>query len=158
MLEKAVCPKEQLVSLHGSAFTVRCTNSSCSFTMQNQSEQPTAPEKFLHGRTSITDEPSLRCKECQEGSLRPGVCWFGEELPARSLERVSEWFEGVSKADLILVVGTDRSPFVAEAQALGAETAWLNFFEEDLPDTGGDWYVDGDVSLTLPWLVDLALQ
>jgi len=59
---------------------------------------------------------------------------------------------------LVLVIGTERTPFVREAQSKGAEVAWLNLFEDDLADTGGDWYVSGNASETLPALVDRALQ
>ena len=59
---------------------------------------------------------------------------------------------------MVLVVGTERTPFVREAQLKGAEVAWLNLFEDDLVDTGGDWYVSGNASETLPALVDRALQ
>jgi len=59
--------------------------------------------------------------------------------------------------DLVLVIGTERTPFVKEAIAKGAEVAWLNVFDNDLIDTGDDWYVSGCASETLPQLVDAAL-
>jgi hypothetical protein len=55
------------------------------------------------------------------------------------------------------VIGTERTPFVEDAIAKGADVAWLNLFDDDLMDTGGDWYVSGCASETLPQLVDAAL-
>jgi hypothetical protein len=63
-----------------------------------------------------------------------------------------------STVDLVLVTGTERSLFVKEAIAKGAEVAWLNLFDDNLSETGGDWYVNGCASITLPRLVDAALQ
>lgn len=72
--------------------------------------------------------------------------------------RVEEWFERTSSIDLVLVAGTERCPFVMEAIAKGAEVAWLNFFVEDLQDTGRDWSVNGCASEALPRLIDAALD
>lgn len=60
--------------------------------------------------------------------------------------------------DLVLVIGTERTPFVEEAIAKGAEVAWLNVFDGDLADTGDDWYVSGSASETLPQLIDAVLE
>lgn len=60
--------------------------------------------------------------------------------------------------DLVLIIGTERTPFVQEALAKGAEVAWLNVFDGALTDAGEDWYVSGCASETLPRLVDEALR
>lgn len=83
--------------------------------------------------------------------------WFGERLPEEELGRVEEWLESSPRVDLVLAIGTERSPFVKDAIDKGAEVAWLNYFEKDLSNTGGDWYVDGCASETLPYLVNASL-
>lgn len=158
---------QQLVSLHGSLFRVRCSAKSCEYSSWNHSGSPTVPG--LESSTSsvgnlastysgLSDTDIPNCPLCQSSKLRPGVHWFGEKLPAEELSRIEEWLESSPRVDLVLVIGTDRSPFVKEAIDKGAEVAWLNYFEKDLPSTGGDWYVDGCASETLPYLVQASLQ
>jgi hypothetical protein len=60
--------------------------------------------------------------------------------------------------DLVLLVGTERTPFVQEAIAKGAEVAWLNVFDSERIDVGDDWYVGGCVTETLTRLVEAALR
>lgn len=56
------------------------------------------------------------------------------------------------------MIGTERTPFVDEAIAKGAEVAWLNVIESELIDVGDDWYVNGCVTESLTRLVDAALR
>jgi NAD-dependent SIR2 family protein deacetylase len=146
---------------------VRCTDKKCDYEHWNHTPESTVRGLQINPSSRIdcalaslalnlTDIPS--CPRCQSFKLRPGVCWFGEELPLDELNRVERWFQDARKVDLVLVIGTERTPFVREAQSKGAEVAWLNLFEDDLVDTGGDWYVSGNASETLPALVDRALQ
>lgn len=74
------------------------------------------------------------------------------------LSRVEKWLQSAAHVDLVLVIGTERTPFVQEAVAKGAEVAWLNMFDSKLIDTGDDWYVSGYASETLPRLADAALR
>lgn len=155
------------MSLHGSLFRIRCSGKDCGYSSFNYDQKPTVPGIYFSpsdgqdlakrcAALSETDIPS--CPLCRSSKLRPGVHWFGERLPKEELSRVEEWLESSPRVDLVLVVGTERSPFVKDAMDKGAEVAWLNYFEEDLTSTGGDWYVDGCASETLPYLVDASLQ
>jgi NAD-dependent deacetylase len=79
---------------------------------------------------SDTDEVPPRCPECGN-FLRPDVVWFGESLPARTLQAA---FEATQVCDLFLSIGTSglvqpaaSLPFVALEQ--GAVTVEIN------PDT-----------------------
>ena len=47
-----------------------------------------------------------QCPQCRNGMLRPGVVWFGEPLPQKTLEKIDRFIEYPSKIDLILVIGT----------------------------------------------------
>lgn len=78
-----------LLELHGSLFTVRCTE--C-----GREEPHTAPVDA----TSLETLP--RCGACT-ALLRPGVVWFGEPLPETAL---SEAFRWAGEAEVALVVGT----------------------------------------------------
>ncbi len=54
-----------------------------------------------HGAEPHRERPPV-CPDCG-GAVRPGVVWFGEELPAGAVERSAA---AVAEADLVLVVGT----------------------------------------------------
>lgn len=96
------------------------------------------------------------CQRCHSGVLRPAVCWFGETLPQHACLQIDKWFDLVPRVDLVLVLGTERTPYVQEAMAMGAEVAYFNFFENGLEDTADAWYVDGDLSQSLPLVVMLS--
>ena len=74
-----------LVEFHGSIWAVRCTG--CGREEEIRSDFPLLPP---------------RCPSC--GSLlRPGVVWFGEQIPPRALEASLAMLE---RCDLLLVAGT----------------------------------------------------
>lgn len=168
LLQRADHNPDQLVSLHGSLFKICCENKECAFEDSNYTVEPTVPDLKIplsnDNLESTVASLSLRpadvpsCPRCRTFKLRPGVCWFGEKLPLTELRRVEQWFRDAAKVDLVLVIGTERTPFVEEAIAKGAEVAWLNVFDSELIDVGEDWYVSGCVTETLTLLVEAALR
>lgn len=55
-----------------------------------------------------------QCPKCHKGLLRPGVVWFGEPLPEKTLKAVDKFVEEEgSKIDLMLVIGTSAKVFPA---------------------------------------------
>jgi NAD-dependent deacetylase len=85
-----------VIHLHGSLFAPRCLD--CGHPASTRGMGlPTASPRAEDGA-----QPPPRCSVCG-GPVRPGVVWFGEELPQ------TEWnlaCERTSRADLLLVVGT----------------------------------------------------
>ncbi|WP_456469028.1 NAD-dependent protein deacetylase [Archaeoglobus sp.] len=77
---------KNVLHLHGSLRSVRCTK--CDYTFE-VNEPPKIP-------------PLPTCERCSS-LLRPGVVWFGEMLPPDILERA---FHEVEMADTIIVAGT----------------------------------------------------
>ena len=162
--------KASLVTLHGSLFDIRCSDEACNFTKRNTEEKPTVPGLILN--PSDPSDPRVmlphlnrgnipRCPKCDSGILRPGVVWFGEKLPQQSLERVDNWLDAGPKIDLVLVIGTERTPSVYDAIERGAELVHFNICNnmEDSNDfVEANWYVSGDVSQTLPHLVGSAFN
>ena len=104
-----------------------------------------------------------QCPECGNGSglLRPGVVWFGEELPANVISEIDDFIKESRKIDLILVIGTSAKVYPAagyihKARAKGARVAVINM---DRADTGrgglklGDWFFEGDAGVLVPELL-----
>ena len=105
-----------------------------------------------------------RCPQCKEGILRPGVVWFGEVLPEKTLREVDEFIENSPKIDLILVIGTSAKVFpaagyVETARGKGAKVAVINMDKTDIPGgrygmQKGDWFFEGDASVILPEILE----
>ncbi|KAL9603795.1 MAG: hypothetical protein Q9219_000904 [cf. Caloplaca sp. 3 TL-2023] len=100
-----------------------------------------------------------RCPQCQKGLLRPGVVWFGEALPEKTMAAVDRFVEQ-SKIDLMLVIGTSAKVFpaagyVEEARSRGAQVAVFNMDQEDGKKglTKQDWFFHGDAGILLPELL-----
>ena len=102
-----------------------------------------------------------QCPECGSGLLRPGVVWFGEELPANVISEIDDFIKESKKIDLILVIGTSAKVYPAagyihKARAKGARVAVINM---DRADTGrgglkqGDWFFEGDAGVLVPELL-----
>lgn len=80
---------EKMVQIHGDIFVTRCSR--CDFSERGRGGSP---------------EPSgtPRCPEC-DALMRPGVVWFGEQLPRDELQRVETYLER-GDCDLVIVAGT----------------------------------------------------
>jgi NAD-dependent deacetylase len=86
---RAGSPKEKMVQIHGDIFVTRCSR--CDFSRHD----------YEHESEDI-DLP--RCPRC-EGLMRPGVVWFGEQLPSDELRRIENYLE-VGPCDFVIVAGT----------------------------------------------------
>lgn len=108
---------------------------------------------------SIPVEELPTCPQCG-GLLRPGVVWFGEALPSRTMRAVEEWFDTSLRIDLMLVIGTSAqvwpaAGYVEEARAKGARVAVVNMDRNDVPGgehglRPGDWFFQGDAGIIVP--------
>jgi NAD-dependent deacetylase len=108
---RAGLPKEKMVQIHGDIFVTRC--SQCDFvgTGRGGSPEPPVPLPAEGGRlgsiasTLSGDQECVpRCPRC-EGLMRPGVVWFGEQLPWDELRRVENYLED-GPCDFVIVAGT----------------------------------------------------
>ncbi|MDM0108481.1 NAD-dependent deacylase [Variovorax sp. J22R24] len=95
---------QQVIHLHGSLFAPRCLACAHAYAYaETDGAGQTSP-----GEPDRPVQPP-RCTHCG-GPIRPGVVWFGEELPTR------EWAQAVDRvreADLLLVVGTSGQVYPA---------------------------------------------
>lgn len=104
-----------------------------------------------------------QCPKCGNGLLRPGVVWFGEMLPEKTITEIEEFIDKSEKIDLILVVGTSAkvypaAGYVDTARAKGARVAVVNMDRADAPGginglKSGDWFFEGDAGVILPELL-----
>ena len=98
-----------------------------------------------------------QCPRCQS-LLRPGVVWFGEQLPGKVLNDVDAFVDAPESIDLMIVIGTSAAvwpaaAYIHRAKEKGARVAVINMD----PNTGcdldaNDWFFEGDASVILPAL------
>ena len=77
----------KMVQIHGNIFVTRCSR--CDFSVLERDEE----------RQEIP-----RCANCA-ALMRPGVVWFGEQLPWREVQRVENFLDR-DGCDVVIVVGT----------------------------------------------------
>jgi len=107
---RAGMPKEKMVQIHEDIFVIRCSR--CDFSRKDYErdhEHPPSPRASEAGlrRTSEQEQEGFdvaRCPEC-DALMRPGVVWFGEQLPWNQLHRVENYFDR-GPCDLVIVAGT----------------------------------------------------
>ncbi len=114
---------EKMVQIHGDIFVTRCSR--CDFSYPGRGGSPEPPDacavQTTNGRLrsrngceataglsiAATSERDLNvpsCPKCQ-ALMRPGVVWFGEQLPWNELERVEDFLDG-GACDVVIVAGT----------------------------------------------------
>ncbi len=102
---RAGLPKEKMVQIHGNIFVTRCSR--CSWSAEACSggrnhddhgpgEPPTPPRS--------ADDALVRCPKCN-ALARPGVVWFGEQLPWHEVQRVEDYL-APGGCDAVIVAGT----------------------------------------------------
>lgn len=127
---------ENVIHLHGSLQHARC------FACARPYELAECASSGLSG--GYVEPP--RCTHCN-GKIRPGVVWFGEELPQPELRTA---FKSAQNADLLLSVGTSAMVYPAAripeiAREHGAHVVHINTEPVDTTDattlTGqaGEW-------------------
>jgi NAD-dependent deacetylase len=83
---RAGIPAEKMVQIHGDIFVTRCSR--CEFDHDHK-----------HEHESVSN-----CPRC-DALMRPGVVWFGEQLPWNELQRVKNYLDG-GACDVVIVAGT----------------------------------------------------
>jgi NAD-dependent SIR2 family protein deacetylase len=120
---RAGIPTQKMVQIHGDIFVTRCSR--CEFAERGSGGSPEPPSaraaqprgERLKSRNgceataglSIAPAPENvlgvpRCPECN-ALMRPGVVWFGEQLPWNELQRVENFLDR-GACDIVIVAGT----------------------------------------------------
>jgi NAD-dependent protein deacetylase/lipoamidase len=109
---RAGMPAKEMVQIHGDIFVTKCSR--CDFSGRGRGGSPEPPKsraaKSESGRLESmapTLEECLNVPHCPNCNalMRPGVVWFGEQLPWKELQRVESYLDhGV--CDVVIVAGT----------------------------------------------------
>ncbi len=139
---RAGLPKEKMVQIHGDIFITRCSRCDFSFSERNE-EQQQIP----------------RCAKCAL-LMRPGVVWFGEQLPWNELHRVENYLDRGS-CDLVIVAGTTATfgyiiDWALRASRDGGELIEVNPEETPLSQFATQ-LVREPAAIALPRIVDALL-
>jgi len=106
-----------------------------------------------------------QCPKCKQSLLRPGVVWFGEALPAKTVTRVDDWMSDKRGIDLLMVIGTSAkvypaAGYIAAARKKGARVAVINIESPDAEASRlheGDWFFRGDASMVVPQILEAVI-
>jgi NAD-dependent deacetylase len=102
--KRAGLPMEKMVQIHGDIFVSKC--SCCDWNRYDyvawHTDGAASEQEHEHGQEQKKGMP--RCPECDE-LMRPGVVWFGEQLPWNEIERVENYLKR-GPCDFVIVVGT----------------------------------------------------
>jgi NAD-dependent deacetylase len=90
---RAGIPAEKMVQIHGDIFITRCAR--CNFSRRDYEHEHEKEDQDV-------DLP--QCPECN-ALMRPGVVWFGEQLPWNELRRVETYLDH-GACDVVIVAGT----------------------------------------------------
>jgi NAD-dependent deacetylase len=95
---RAGIAKEKMVQIHGDIFVTKCSR--CDFKRHDY------PPSQSYGAASEQEQETLipRCTQC-EALMRPGVVWFGEQLPWHELQRIEHYLDG-GACEVVIVAGT----------------------------------------------------
>jgi NAD-dependent deacetylase len=164
---RAGLPNEKMVQVHGDIFVTKCSR--CDFSDAGRGGSPEPPTDdgiSARGRrlrsiaaTSESDVDLPRCPEC-DALMRPGVVWFGEQLPWNELWRVENYFDR-GPCDVVIVAGTTATfgyiiDWALHASGDGGELIEVNPEETPLSQFATQ-LVRQPAAKAMPHLVDMIL-
>ena len=130
---------EKMVQIHGDIFVTRCSR--CDFTVLECDEE---------------GQEIPRCANCA-ALMRPGVVWFGEQLPWNKLQRVENFLDR-GGCDFVIVAGTTATfgyiiNWALQASRDGAELIEVNPEETPLSQFATQ-LVREPAAVAMPRIVD----
>src|SRR5215467_1770880 len=109
---RAGVPAKKIVQIHGDIFVTRCSRCefercdyepSQSYVAASEHEHPPSP-RLRRTSEQEQEEGIPKCLKCT-ALMRPGVVWFGEQLPRNELQRIEDFLDNES-CDVVIVAGT----------------------------------------------------
>jgi NAD-dependent deacetylase len=164
--KRAGLTTDRMVQIHGDIFVTKCSR--CDFSEEGRGgspEPPTDRPVLQPGRlrsiapTSENDVDLPRCPECS-ALMRPGVVWFGEQLPWNELQRVENYLDR-GACDAVVVAGTTATfgyiiDWALRASRDGGELIEVNPEETPLSQFATQ-LVREPAAVAMPHLVDTIL-
>ncbi len=136
---RAGVTKEKMVQIHGDIFVTRCSR--CDFSFRDRIEE----------RHEI-----LWCAKC-DALMRPGVVWFGEQLPWNGLQRIENYLDRRA-CDFVIVTGTTATFGYIIGWALRASRGGAELIEVNPEETQLSQFatrlVREPAAIVLPRIID----
>ena len=144
---RAGSSKEKMVQIHGDIFVTRCSR--CDFRRHDYEHD--------HEREHESEDIDLpKCPRC-DGLMRPGVVWFGEQLPRNELRRIENYLED-GPCDFVIVAGTTATfGYIVDwaLRAIASDGELIEVNPEETPLSGfATQRCDEPAAIALPRLVD----
>ena len=166
---RAGLPNEKMVQIHGDIFVTRCSRCSwraklCDAHTSDRDKSGLAgarPSTIEFSEQEQEQENVLpRCPKC-DALMRPGVVWFGEQLPWSEAQRV-ENFLSCGGCDVVIVAGTTATfgyiiDWALRASRRGGELIEVNPEETPL-SRFATRLVRDPAAIALPRLVDQMIK
>jgi NAD-dependent deacetylase len=151
---RAGLPKEKMVQIHGDIFVTRC--SCCDFSRHDHPPSQSYGAAGEHEHEQEEEKIVPRCAKC-DALMRPGVVWFGEQLPWTEVQRVESYLDR-GPCDLVIVAGTTATFGYIVDWALGANRGGGELIEVNPEETPLSQFAAQRVreaaAIALPRLVD----
>jgi NAD-dependent deacetylase len=166
---RAGLPNEKMVQIHGDIFVTRCSRCSwraklCDAHTSDRDKSGLAgarPSTIEFSEQEHEQENVLpRCPKCN-ALMRPGVVWFGEQLPWSEAQRI-ENFLSCGGCDVVIVAGTTATfgyiiDWALRASRRGGELIEVNPEETPL-SRFATRLVRDPAAIALPRLVDQMIK
>ncbi len=102
---RAGLPREKMVQIHGDIFVTKCSHCDFSYAGRGGSPEPPGPGRLRSIAPTLAENDDVpSCSQC-DTLMRPGVVWFGEQLPLSEAQRVENYLDR-GPCDLVIVAGT----------------------------------------------------
>ena len=141
---RAGLPKEKMVQIHGDIFVTKCSR--CDWSRRD----------YDHEHEHEQEDIVSKCARC-DALVRPGVVWFGEQLPWSEVKRVEDFLDR-GDCDLVIVAGTTATlgyiiDWALRASGDGGELIEVNPEETSLSQFATQ-LVREPAAIALPRIVD----
>jgi len=161
---RAGVPAKKIVQIHGDIFVTRCSRCDWRAELWDAETNNIGDQIGLAGaRPSTADNEEQNaedglptCPKCR-ALMRPGVVWFGEQLPWNELQRVEDFLDS-GTCDVVIVAGTTATfgyiiDWALRGSRDGAELIEVNLEETPL-SRFATWLVREPAAIALPRIVD----
>ncbi len=158
---RAGIERENMVQIHGDIFVTRCARCDFSDTGSGGSPEPPSSGRLRSiAPTSDSDVDLPLCPKCYV-LMRPGVVWFGEQLPWDQVQRVQKFLDA-GACDVVIVAGTTATfgyivEWALQARRDGGELIEVNPDETPL-SRFATRLVREPAAIALPRIVDQLLS